>query len=72
MVRSGIVKHIDRANNTGIIEDKRGREFFFSIAECCENELPQLYTVVTFVKDPDYKSTDVAALIKRCDLFNAA
>ncbi len=71
MVRSGIVTSVCRASNTGTIEDKNGREFFFTIYECCENELPAIYSLVTFVKDPDYKATDVAALIKRSNLFNS-
>lgn len=69
MVYSGIVKQVCKATKTGVIEDKNGREFFFSIDECCENELPPLWSTVTFVKDPDYKSTNVAALVKRSPLF---
>jgi hypothetical protein len=71
MVRSGLVIMLNRADNTGIIQDARKREFFFSIHECVENELPKLYSTVTFVKDADYKSTDVAALIKQSEVFKA-
>lgn len=64
MVRSGIVKSVCKATKTGIIEDKNKREFYFSIDECVENELPTQFSTVTFVKDSDYKTTDVACLIK--------
>jgi len=69
MVRSGIVKSLDRAQKCGVIEDAKGREFFFTAFECDGQELPKLHTVVTFVKDPDYKSTDVAMLIKRSEVY---
>lgn len=69
MVRSGIVVQVNRAEQTGIIEDKNGREFFFSIHECVDNELPGLNSVVTFVKDPDFKSTDVASLVKVSEIY---
>lgn len=71
MVKSGIVTSVCRATYTGTIEDSKGREFFFSIDECVELELPKLYSTVTFIKDPDYKSTDVAALIKTSQVFNS-
>jgi hypothetical protein len=64
MVRSGIVKSVDRTYNCGVIEDKNGNEFFFNGSECLEGELPAQWSVVTFVKDPDYKSTKVAMLIQ--------
>lgn len=71
MVLSGMVIHLDLVNKTGIIEGKNRREFFFSIHECVENELPRLYSTVTFIKDPDYKSTNVAALIKTSKVFGS-
>lgn len=64
MIHLGTVTTINRADNSGAITDKRGREFFFSIQDCCENELPTLHSKVTFVKDKDYLSTNVATLIK--------
>lgn len=65
MVKSGTVISLDRSSNMGVIETKRGQEFFFSINECEGNELPPLYSHVTFVKDPDYLATNVAMLIMR-------
>jgi hypothetical protein len=64
MVRSGIVVRVDVKDQTGIIEDKNGREFFFCVQECFEGKLPEMHAVVTFVKDPDFKTTDVASLVK--------
>lgn len=72
MVKSGIVKALNRAENTGVIEGKDGREYFFSINECCDLELPRLWATVTFVKDPDYKSTNVAALVKQSHIGRRA
>jgi hypothetical protein len=65
VVKSGTVIHLDYASNMGVIETKGGVEFFFRVTECVEGELPPLYSLVTFIKDPDYKATNVAMLIKR-------
>ena len=69
MVKSGIVISIDRFAKTGVIEDQQRREYFFTIHECFENELPSLYSNVTFIRDPDYKTTLVAALVRRSEVF---
>jgi hypothetical protein len=65
MVKSGIVVSVNIADRCGVIEDKQKREYYFHVDSCVENELPPLWSTVTFKKDPDYKSTDVATLIKR-------
>ena len=72
MFRSGIVVEIDYRNKTGIIEDKNKNEFFFSAVECENQDLPRLHSVVTFVKDPDFKSTNVASLIKVSEISHRA
>ena len=64
MVRFGKVMSIDKTTNTGIIRDQRGRDFFFYGYECENDQLPPLYSVVSFIKDEDFKSTNVACLIK--------
>lgn len=71
MVRSGTVIRVDAFSNSGMIRDEKGREFYFHLQECCENKLPRLYSVVTFIKDQDFKSTDVAALIQPSHVFNS-
>lgn len=68
MVRSGIVTQLNRHEGSGTIEDANGREFFFHESECCEEEIFSVGTQVTFVKDTDFKSTNVAALVKRSAL----
>jgi hypothetical protein len=65
VVKLGTVISLNKAEQTGIIVDKNNREYFFSVHECCENELPPMWSEVTFVKDADFKSTNVAMLIKR-------
>jgi hypothetical protein len=62
MIRSGIVKV--SAGICGVIQDGQGKEFYFSITECVEGKLPEIGDLVTFTKDPDFKSTDVAQLVK--------
>lgn len=70
MIRSGTVTHVDHFTKSGVIKDNNsGREFYFGIYECCDNELPKMYSTVTFVKDPDYKATDVASLIKTTNIL---
>lgn len=70
MVRSGIVIRLDYVTSSGVIEETRTKkEFFFNIHECVELRLPRLHTTVTFIKDPDFKSTDVAALVKPDEVF---
>jgi hypothetical protein len=65
MVKSGLVVSLNHADQTGIIEcSKTKQEFFFSVNECFEGRLPRIWEHVTFIKDADFKTTDVAALIK--------
>jgi hypothetical protein len=68
MVRSGIVIEVDRFTQTGIIEDHNKNQFFFSLADCLEGDLPALWSMVTFLKDKDYKHTNVAMLVKKSNL----
>ena len=65
MVLSGIVKEVNKATKSGVIQTKLGKEYFFNISECVENELPVQWSNVTFIKDPDFKTTNVAMLVKR-------
>ncbi len=71
-MKSGIVVSLNYAEGTGIIEAKGNQEYFFSIAECVENELPPLYSLVTFVRDSAFKSTPVASLIMRSQIGKRA
>jgi hypothetical protein len=71
MVKSGMVISVDASQQCGVIQDDKKRQFFFSINECCDNRLPSVYTTVTFVKDPDFKSTNVAMLIKESKVFKS-
>jgi hypothetical protein len=68
MVRTGMVVEYDRKTGTGIIQDLSGVNFFFNLyanVECKEQvHIPSIYTMVTFVRDRDFKSTFVAMLIK--------
>lgn len=64
MIRTGKVMSIDKKSNSGIIRDIRGKDYFFSGVECYGEQLPPLYSTVTFVKDDDFKQTNVAMLIK--------
>lgn len=64
MVRQGLVISIDEKTLTGIIQDKKNRHFFFSVNECHGLRMPALFSKVTFIKDTDFKSTDVASLVK--------
>jgi hypothetical protein len=62
MIRSGVVKIA--TETCGTIQDGQGREFYFGVQDCVEGKVPKLHSFVTFVKDPDFKSTDVALLVK--------
>ena len=65
MIRAGTVIRIDYQTKSGVIRDLDNRkEFFFSAVECENEDLPPLFSTVTYIKDTDYVSTDVACLIK--------
>ncbi len=59
MERMGTVIAFDKRTNTGIIRDNK-REFFFYA-----DRSPGLFQLVSFQKDKDYKSTDVATNVKQ-------
>jgi hypothetical protein len=65
MVRKGSVIRLSHQDNSGVILDDKGREFYFHANECEGDILPPLDAKVTFVKDTDFKSTNVASLVKR-------
>ena len=69
MLKSGTVVSLNHADKTGIIVDAKNKEYFFSITECYEGRLPNVWDEVTFVKDPDFKSTPVAMLIKSTEVM---
>jgi hypothetical protein len=69
MFKSGIVIQVDHKTQTGVIEAKNGTEFFFSASECEGGELPAIHSVVTFIKDQDFKSTNVASLVKVSETY---
>lgn len=58
MERIGIVIAFDKRTSTGVIRDGK-REFFFYAERS-----PGLFQLVSFNKDIDYKSTDVAMNVK--------
>lgn len=69
MIKSGMIIQINKWDGTGIIETKHGQQFFFSSEECVGSEMPKLFTQVTFLKDPDFRQTDVAMLIQHSQIF---
>lgn len=64
MIRTGKVMSIEADRKSGIIRDVRGKDYFFSIDEVDNQQMPPLYSQVTFIKDEDFKSTLVACLVK--------
>ena len=72
MLKQGTVVRVDFKSNTGIIKDKKGKEFFFSVEDCKNLTLPKLYTSVSFYRDQDYKNTDVAIYIASEDTRHAS
>ncbi len=64
MVLQGIVLRVSEADNCGVILGPKSRQYYFHINECENEVLPELHSEVSFVKDPDFKSTLVAHLVK--------
>ena len=64
----GIVAEVDQKTKTGTIRFSSTLEYFFSASECENLEMPQVGTQVTFLRDPDFKSTPVAMQIKKSNL----
>jgi hypothetical protein len=69
MVKSGMVVQVSHDFRSGMIRDGNDVEWYFSIDECCDLELPCLWSPVTFVKDTDYKHTPVASLVMPSKVF---
>lgn len=63
MVRVGKVISINKAERSGLITDFRGREFIFLVKDCKDEAIPKLNTRVTFIKDDDFKTIDVAVVV---------
>ncbi len=63
MILNGKVMKLDHATGTGVIRDLRGKEFFFRADDCKDAQLPPLHSFVTFMRDEDFKSTNVATLV---------
>lgn len=77
MVRTGMVVEFDPLKGTGIIQDLKGVSYFFNLNASnqeCQHEHFAIapYIRVTFVKDPDFKTTPVAIMIKRIEARAAA
>lgn len=64
MVRFGKIMSIDAKTRTGVIRDDSGRDFYFSAVECEGENIPPKFSSVSFIKDPDFKSANVACLVK--------
>lgn len=65
MIRSGKLMSIDRLTNSGVIRENGSRkEYLVTASECKDQTLPPLYSTVTFIKDEDFKSTNVAMLVQ--------
>lgn len=63
ITRKGIVTQVIEVGLCGVIRDGMGREFYFA-AKDCAGGLPEVGAQVSFIKDPDFKATDVAYLIE--------
>ena len=64
MLKRGMVISIDHKSNTGIIREGGKRDYFFTVEDCQNLKIPELYSSVSFYKDDDYKFTNVAILIQ--------
>ncbi len=63
MIREGTVVSIDTENNSGLIEDRKGKEYIFTGYECKDDQLPSVGDEVSFVKDQDFVTINVATMI---------
>ncbi len=71
MILYGRVTDIDTRTGSGIITCQQGRDFLFLRSDCHDETLPPIYSTVTFLKDRDYKTTNVAHLVK-VDQYSSA
>lgn len=62
-IKRGIVQKISEDNVSGILIDERGREYFFFTSEVKDGVYLNPGELVTFIRDADFKSTNIAIFI---------